>query len=145
MSITILLFCIIKARGCFLDKVEIYSIISDHPDNDQAKYSTLAPNSNRLDVYGVEYSLGRSIFLPIKYRNSLNPSVRVHVPYPGIFIYRFSKGFNYLNANHYLDYLVSAIFKKTRQTNADTYRKLGVSVHHSNITCLLAFFLRRVY
>jgi sodium-independent sulfate anion transporter 11 len=36
-----------------------------------------------------------------------------------------SEGFNYPNANHYTDYLVDSIFKKTRRTNAFTYGKPG--------------------
>jgi sodium-independent sulfate anion transporter 11 len=46
-------------------------------------------------------------------------------PYPGIFIYRFSEGYNYPNANHYSDYLLQVIFQETQRTNPFTYPRPG--------------------
>jgi len=54
-----------------------------------------------------------------------NPSISVESPYPGVYMFRFSEGYNYPNANHYLDYMVDHIFKTTRRTDPDSYGKLG--------------------
>src|SRR2546423_1037372 len=54
-----------------------------------------------------------------------NPNVEVESPFPGIFIYRFSEGFNYPNANHYTDELVQTIFRETRRSDLKSYPRLG--------------------
>lgn len=66
----------------------------------------------------------RPLFLPIDETKS-TPSIKVERPRPGVFVYRFSEGFNYPNANHYSDGLVQTIFKDTRRTNAEAYTKKG--------------------
>jgi len=40
-------------------------------------------------------------------------------------VYRFSEGFNYPNATHYLDFLVQTIFKETRRTTLDSWPRPG--------------------
>jgi len=51
--------------------------------------------------------------------------VDIQVPFPGVFIYRFDEGFNYPNANHYLDQLTNTIFASTRRTNLSHYPRPG--------------------
>ena len=128
LSVAILLFRVVKAQGRFLGKIKIHSIIGDQqPElalgvNEKRDYGTL--NAPVDDI--LEPSAGlRNIFLPINHHDGSNPNIDIVSPYPGIFIYRFSEGFNYPNANHYLDYMVDTIFKETRRTNMDTYTKLG--------------------
>jgi sodium-independent sulfate anion transporter 11 len=67
----------------------------------------------------------RSIFLPLDHNDGSNPHIQLETPYPGVFIYRFSEGFNYPNASHYTDYLVAYIFKNTRRTNPDSWPRPG--------------------
>ncbi|KAJ8103369.1 sulfate transporter family-domain-containing protein [Lipomyces tetrasporus] len=122
-SAAVLLFRIVKARGRFLGHVKVHSVIGDHVGRQDGKDSALG-SSEKLLLGGADAS-GRSIFLPIKHDDGSNPEIDVGQPYPGIFIYRFSEGFNYPNANHYLDYLVDTIFKETRRTNSDSYPRLG--------------------
>lgn len=125
ISVAVLLFRVVKAKGRFLGKVKIHSVIGDHLVDTEGK------NTDGAGYYG---SFGnndpdksnRNIFLPISHHDGSNPEVDVESPYPGIFIYRFSEGFNYPNANHYLDYMVATIFKETRRTNPNSYGKLGV-------------------
>lgn len=116
LSIAILLFRMVKARGRFLGKVKVHSLPGDR----------LGEASGSLDRGETEKS-HRDIFLPISHNDGSNPDVVVQAPYPGIFIYRFSEGFNYPNANHYLDYMVDGIYKQTRQTNQDGFARPGVS------------------
>lgn len=124
ISVAMLLFRVVKARGRFLGKVKVHSVVGDHVLGDDAK----APGTMRpepLDSRDPDKGV-RNIFLPIEHNDGSNPQIDVESPYPGIFIYRFSEGFNYPNANHYLDHMVATIFKETRRTNLNTYGKLGV-------------------
>lgn len=110
ISVAVLLFRVVKAKGRFLGRVKIHSVVGDHMmGSDDPDKST------------------RNLFLPMNHNDGSNPEVEVESPYPGIFIYRFSEGFNYPNANHYLDQLIATVFKETRRTNPAIYPRLGVS------------------
>ena len=128
VSVAVLLFRVVKAKGRFMGRVKIHSVIGDHLVDDDGKPTT---NISQHGSFGPKDNdrLSRNIFLPLSHNDGSNPEVDVESPYPGIFIYRFSEGFNYPNANHYLDYMVATIFKETRRTNPDSYGKLGVSLH----------------
>lgn len=118
VSLALLLFRVVKARGRFLGKVQVHSVIGDHiMDGDDT-------NSSPSDKEKAEKA-ERNIFLPMEHDDGSNPMVDVNSPHPGVFIYRFSEGYNYPNANHYLDYMVQTIFKQTRRTNPNAYGKLG--------------------
>jgi sodium-independent sulfate anion transporter 11 len=121
VSVAILLFRVAKARGQFLGQVTVHSVIGDHLIQEDGKYG--AANSPNAPAH--EEKSHRSIFLPINHTDGSNPDIEVQQPYPGIFIYRFSEGFNYPNANHYTDYLVRTIFQHTRRTNPFSYGKPG--------------------
>ena len=119
ISVAVLLFRVVKARGRFIGRVKVHSVIGDHHVDDsygKGTSKTTDPDSST-----------RNIFLPLSHNDGSNPQVDVESPYPGIFMYRFSEGFNYPNANHYLDYMVTTIFQETRRTNPNMYPKLGVS------------------
>jgi solute carrier family 26 (sodium-independent sulfate anion transporter), member 11 len=128
LSVAVLLYRVVKAKGRFLGKVKIHSVVGDHISdtgrtaNDGHNYGTMQKTgAGHLDP---DTGL-RNIFLPINHNDGTNPNITIVSPYPGIFIYRFSEGFNYPNANHYLDYMVDSIFKETRRTNPDSYPRLG--------------------
>jgi len=125
VSVAVLLFRVVKAKGRFMGKVKIHSVIGDHLLDDEGKRAG-AGNYGSFGSTDPDKST-RNLFLPISHTDGSNPEIDVESPYPGIFIYRFSEGFNYPNANHYLDYMVATIFKETRRTNPNTYGKLGVS------------------
>ncbi|KAL2863859.1 SLC26/SulP family anion transporter [Aspergillus lucknowensis] len=112
VSAAVLLFRVAKARGEFLGRVTIHSVVGDH-NLEEAK-----PALGDADHK-------RSIFLPIDHTDGSNPEIEIDQPFPGIFIYRFSEGFNYPNANHYTDPLVATIFKKTRRTNQFSFTTPG--------------------
>jgi solute carrier family 26 (sodium-independent sulfate anion transporter), member 11 len=125
LSIAVLLFRVVKAKGRFLGKVQIHSVIGDHlsgSSNEGQNYGTIKkPTAETVDP---DFGL-RNIFLPINHNDGSNPTIDIVSPYPGIFIYRFSEGYNYPNANHYLDYMVDTIFHETRRTNPDSFPRLG--------------------
>jgi sodium-independent sulfate anion transporter 11 len=119
VSFALWAFRAFKAKGRFLGRAKIHSVVGDHlldPSDDKEVHKK-TPSGGEDSV--------RSIFLPLDHHDGSNPQIQLEDPYPGIFVYRFSEGFNYPNANHYLDDLVESIFKKTRRTNPATYGRLG--------------------
>lgn len=122
IAAAVLLFRVAKARGQFLGRVTIHSVVGDHLVDGEGKYGTIDTKGLPSDD---EDRFHRSIFLPVDHTDGTNPEIEVEQPFPGIFIYRFSEGFNYPNANHYTDYLVQTIFQHTRRTNPFTYAKQG--------------------
>ena len=119
VSFAVLLYRLLKAQGHFLGKVKVHSVVGDHLIED--KFPGYGGTDNNSD----HDPATRNIFLPINRHDGSNPHIEVDSPYPGIFVYRFSEGFNYPNANHYTDYLVSYIFQNTRRTNNNQYKKRG--------------------
>ena len=134
LSAGVLLFRLLYAKGNFIGQVKVHSVIGDHLIMDPiAVESQPAPtsgttkgtNPNLQDSdYNAERAT-RNIFIPLNHGDGSNPEVAVHSPYPGVFMYRFSEGFNYPNANPYFDDLVATIFKECRRTNPDMYPRLG--------------------
>ncbi|KAL9098273.1 MAG: hypothetical protein Q9163_006044, partial [Psora crenata] len=123
ISVAVLLFRVVKAKGRFLGRVKVHSMLGDRLVDDYGKPTT----NGQYGSFGANNpeKASRDIFLPLCHDDGSNPEIAVESPYPGIFIYRFSEGFNYPNANHYLDSMVATIFKETRRTNANTYSKIG--------------------
>jgi sodium-independent sulfate anion transporter 11 len=119
VSLALFLFRVFKARGRFLGVVKVHSVIGDHlVEGDDAHLSS------KFDKADPD-SAARSIFLPIGSEDGSNPLIKPDHPYPGIFIYRFSEGYNYPNAGHYLEYMVQTIFRETQRTNPNSYGRLG--------------------
>jgi solute carrier family 26 (sodium-independent sulfate anion transporter), member 11 len=124
ISLAVLLFRVVKARGRFLGPVKVHSVIGDHILDEVKDIGPAKRKGNKKFDDDTNY---RKIFLPIDHADGTNPDVALDAPYPGVFIYRFSEGYNYPNANHYLDYMVQTIFKRTRRTNAFSFPRPGVS------------------
>jgi sodium-independent sulfate anion transporter 11 len=122
VSIALLLFRLVKANGFFLGNVKVHSVLGDHLLDRDGTYGTLGGHKQ---VTAEDDPAYRNIFLPVDHMDGSNPQIRVEHPYPGIFIYRFSEGFNYPNSDHYTDYLVATIFKQTRRTNLESYPRPG--------------------
>jgi sodium-independent sulfate anion transporter 11 len=134
ISAALFLFRAFKAKGRFLGRVKIHSVIGDHlVDGGLAEPKKGGDFGGNGTSSGNDYddtAAVRNAFLPIDHHDGSNPAIELEAPYPGVFIYRFSEGYNYPNANHYLDYLVQTIFKQTRRTNPATYGRLGVSLNN---------------
>jgi sodium-independent sulfate anion transporter 11 len=112
-SAALLLFRAAKAKGRFLGRVKIYTTTEDNLTPEKAKSEAT--------------KAARETFLPIDHQDGSNPMIVIQSPYPGIFIYRFSEGFNYPNQAHYLDGLIEHVLKHSRRTQLDRYEKIGVS------------------
>lgn len=66
----------------------------------------------------------RRLYLPTD-ASDTDPDIKLERPRPGVFIYRFSEGFDYPNASHYTDALVQTVTRSTRRTNAQAYARKG--------------------
>ncbi|CAL8575363.1 hypothetical protein XPA_001291 [Xanthoria parietina] len=119
VSVAVLLFRVVRAQGRFMGKVKVRSAVGDQFGNEDRKYRDV-PLETKNDE-----DMARTIFLPLEHNDGSNPLIEPQSPYPGIFIYRFSEGYNYPNANHYLDHMVQTIFQQTRRTNTHSYPKMG--------------------
>ncbi|KAG4439864.1 hypothetical protein IFR05_004640 [Cadophora sp. M221] len=125
VSIALLLYRVLKAKGRFLGKVKVHSLVGESIVGNESR--PFLPNNGTFTTSGGthEDASSRNIFLPLDHGDGSNPDVEVQIPYPGVFIYRFSEGFNYPNANHYLDQLTNHVFATTRRTNLDHYPRPG--------------------
>ncbi|KAI9828761.1 MAG: Sulfate permease 2 [Thelocarpon impressellum] len=123
VSVAMLLVRFLTAQGRFLGRVKVHSVVGDH--HPHAKDSGAG---KRPDALSPEHATvnTRDLFLPIDHKDGSNPEIHVDSPSPGIFIYRFSEGFNFPNANHYLDYLTKTVFAHTRRTDPFAYGRPGV-------------------
>ncbi|KAF1965302.1 sulfate permease-like protein [Bimuria novae-zelandiae CBS 107.79] len=61
----------------------------------------------------------RDIYLPSTGKSAHNPRLKITPAHPGVFIYRFAEGYNYINQAHHIDYLLTHIYAHTRRTIAD--------------------------
>jgi len=118
ISFAIYIFRVFKAQGRFLGRVQVHSVVGDHVLDETHTRTPRKPDNDP------ERST-RNIYLPISHEDGSNPTLSVGHPHPGVFIYRFSEGYNYPNANHYLDYMTEVIFKETQRTDPNTYGRLG--------------------
>ncbi|KAF2259564.1 sulfate permease-like protein [Lojkania enalia] len=111
-ALALLLWRHLKSHGAFLGKVNIYRSTPD----------AIA----RKEAYGpgLEEKV-RETFLPINQSDASNPHIAFESPYPGVFIYRFSEGFTYLNQQRYLDELTAIVQKEARPTRLDRHEKIG--------------------
>jgi len=121
LSAAMLLFRILKGKGRFLGRVKVHSVLGDHVIGDDPRQAT-GPYGTFSGSPEAPY---RSIFLPITHADGSNPEIELESPYPGIFIYRFSEGFNYPNASHSLEYMTQYIIANTRPTNLSTFTRPG--------------------
>lgn len=118
-SLALYLWRVFKAKGHFLGTVKVHSVIGDYYVEGEDAHLVRLKKGNENDA------ATRTIFLPIDGADGTNPNIHPEQPYPGIFIYRFSEGFNYPNASHYLDQMVREIFQKTQKTNPDSFARPG--------------------
>ncbi|KAJ3534828.1 hypothetical protein NM208_g7383 [Fusarium decemcellulare] len=120
LSGAVLIYRILKAQGRFLGKVKVHSVIGDHVIADDHRNVV-----GHYSTFENPETSARNVFLPLDHGDGSNPEVDVDHPYPGIFIYRFSEGFNYPNANAALDYLTEFIQSETRRSSPEAFERPG--------------------
>ncbi|KAF2217983.1 hypothetical protein CERZMDRAFT_64073 [Cercospora zeae-maydis SCOH1-5] len=119
-SAALLIFRLFKAQGRFLGKVKVRDMPSGPYVEGDAKRSGSGAGPG-----GNEANPTRDVFIPFDNEDGSNPAIQPQHAYPGVFIFRFSEGFNYPNANHYLDYLSKVVFEQTQRTNPHSYARPG--------------------
>jgi sodium-independent sulfate anion transporter 11 len=123
LSFAMLLVRMAKSPGKFRGAVEVTRIVRDDRLCGQSVSTTSA--SLPPQTYGkLAHHTGatqetQQVYMPYDVTDNHNPNITVEPAYPGVFIYRFSENFNYINQAYHVDYLTSYITSKTRQTQAD--------------------------
>ncbi|KAK4125878.1 sulfate permease [Parathielavia appendiculata] len=112
-SAALLLFRVAKSPGRFLGAVHTRAI----PRGMVRGNTSLSANGFGEDSHTAFIALDRS--------DLSNPEIEIKSPYPGVFIYRFGEGLNYVNSARHLDHLTIHIFKRTRRTQLNKYDKIG--------------------
>ncbi|GIZ43650.1 hypothetical protein CKM354_000686700 [Cercospora kikuchii] len=121
-SAALLIFRLFKAQGRFLGKVKVRDMPSGQYIDGDAKRTGSGAGTG---TGGHDTHPTRDVFIPFDNEDGSNPAIQPQHAYPGVFIFRFSEGFNYPNANHYLDYLSKVIFEQTQRTNPHSYARPG--------------------
>lgn len=112
-SAAVLLFRTAKSPGKFLGRVTVHT----------ARRDALSGSAS-LNQEASEKT--HDAFLALDRSDLSNPEVDIKNPYPGVFVYRFGEGLNYVNSARHLDTLTIYIFKHTRRTQLNKYDKVGV-------------------
>lgn len=107
LSVVVLLFRIARKRGTFLGVAHVKRVSGE-------KY---------LSPQGKSPSQSRQVFLPLDGRGASNPDIKVDSPYPGVFVYRLSEGFNYTNQAYHVDTLTNHVMDRTRRMSPEEYEK----------------------
>jgi sodium-independent sulfate anion transporter 11 len=121
-SAALLLYRLARAPGKFLGKANLYSA-----------RATILRSGPTVEKQALEDPAPREGFVAYDRTDLSNPNVLLTSPHPGVFVYRFSEGFNYLNSAHHLDELTTRVFNETRRTELDRWEKVGVSSPLPNI------------
>ncbi|ORY66529.1 sulfate permease [Pseudomassariella vexata] len=125
LSAAVLLVRLARAKGQFLGRTTVYR----YP-----RYTTAVLHKEELSALATTLPRAtptkadmpcRDIFLPLKRHDATNPNIHVHTPHSGIFIYRFTEGFNYVNQAQYIDRLSQTIMNQTRRTTTTEYAHPG--------------------
>ncbi|KAL2135721.1 hypothetical protein VTI74DRAFT_7238 [Chaetomium olivicolor] len=114
-SAALLLFRVAKSPGRFLGKVNTHAVTRNNVRGSGSSLSS--------DSLGSEKS--HAAFIALDRSDLSNPEVDIQSPYPGVFIYRFGEGLNYVNSARHLDNLTIFIFNHTRRTQLNKYDKIG--------------------
>ncbi|KAF2682275.1 sulfate permease-like protein [Lentithecium fluviatile CBS 122367] len=114
LSFALILIRLARKPGKFTGRTRVTRTVrhqSAHPDGH--------PHSSASSVTETP-ELARDVYLPMQTsKPAHNPSVHVEPAYPGVFIYRFSENFNYINQANHTDHLLTHIRAHTRPTQLD--------------------------
>lgn len=104
------------SSGKLLGRVRIYRVNEDE----------LRSGNGRLPE-NVAGAKTRDVYVALDHSDNSNPRIPIDHPYPGVFVYRFPEGFNYINSAKHMDNLTVQVYKETRRTLFDRFEKIGVS------------------
>lgn len=131
LSLALLLLRFARSQGRLMGRLQVHHYPSRRSSGDSQ---------------GLLSKSSRSAFLPLDRADASNPAIAVKSPRPGVFIYRFAAGFNYLNQAQHVDHSLEHVKEETRRTKRTEYKHPGVSslyppihppTHQPNPTLLL--------
>ncbi len=114
LSIALLLVRVSRTKGRFVGVTRAQRTAGGTSDDD----STAAATS-----FDKGQSSSRTAFLPLDRKDASNPAIRVESPYPGVFIYRLSESFNYINQAYHVDTLLSYLAENSRRMSAECFER----------------------
>ncbi|KIV96610.1 hypothetical protein PV10_00452 [Exophiala mesophila] len=113
LSLALLLIRIARTKGQVLGKVSIQQRQSAAEKDDKTN-GTVCPSKD-CQVSPISAQT-RDIYLDEGRNDASNPDIVVASPHPGVFIYHFPEGFNYLNQAYHLQNLADHVYAHTRRT-----------------------------
>lgn len=145
LSLAVLLLRLARSHVRLMGRVQVHRYPAKKAAGDDSSQSLLAKKDRSIPDYNVD-SVSKSAFLPFDRVDSSNPAIAVKSPSPGVFIYRFAAGFNYLNQAQHIDHILEHVTKETRRTKVREFDHPGVSCHqpqqcmhfYSPLLCTLA-------
>lgn len=120
LSFVMLLFRMAKSPGKFRGSVAVTRLVGGGPP-----ITPVASCSSSMFTMAAQHGCSeheaetRQVYLPYGTEEGRNPKVAVKPAYPGVFIYRFSENFNYINQAYHINYLTTYIKSNTRKTRLD--------------------------
>lgn len=121
LSMLIFLVEMARTKGDFLGRVPIWRVPVDLLRHHEA--SLAHPPRDNDALGGLEQSQQlavKDVYMPLKRSDAANPDVHVQSLYPGVFLYRFPAGLNYLNQALHLNCLAQHVLTHTRRTTERT-------------------------
>lgn len=115
LSFALLLVRLARTRGKFLGRVQSQRVVTKKQQDASERtqdYGTMSDNNSTHEV-----------FLPLDRKDASNPDIEVETPYPGVFIYRFSEGYNYTNQAYHIDTLLGHIMINTQRMSEEHFEK----------------------
>ena len=113
LSLALLLVRIARTKGQILGKVSIQQRQSE-ADKHGKTNGTVYPSKDTRP--SPKSPPTRDIYLDEARNDASNPDIVVTSPHPGVFIYHFPEGFNYLNQAYHLQNLADHVYAHTRRT-----------------------------
>lgn len=108
LSLLLLLVRLARTNGQILGRVPLQPRLADVAAGSRQDLVRKCKGMEDIEV--------RDIYLPVKRGDASNPAIAVASPEPGIFIYHFPEGLNYLNKALHLMTLSTHIFSHTKRT-----------------------------
>lgn len=115
LSFVLLLVRLARTKGRFMGRVQARQVVAHHSEDGLSR----SPSQTTLST---ECST-REVFLPLDRHDASNRDIEVESPYPGVFIYRFSEGYNYTNQAYHVDTLVSHVMEHTQRMSEEHFEK----------------------
>ena len=113
LSLILLLLRLARTQGAFIGQLKVEKISSEMTDEEGGPVLNASKGVRPAP----------DVFLPLERTDGTNPNVRPRCPYPGVFIYRFNEGYNYINQAHHVDRLLTYAIGNTRRASEEHFEK----------------------